>query len=123
MIRYINEHIRKSEEKRLKGLSQLSERISPSDYSSFEAHSLRSFVQWYIQRSLNSQWRYGEEFVRNDLREIDRKSGSISMDAAKSWETSLEGWHSQAKDTADDECKTEKAPVRSARYQSDFGGM
>ena len=131
-VRYSNRFIRESETKRLQGLEKLRGQISEAEFQEFDELSLRKFIGWYIQRSINSQVRYGEEFVRKTLREHDEKSGVLSLEPAQDSEASPmtelaypseEVSQSQRRELADGRRKAAKALVRSSRYQSQFGGM
>lgn len=127
MIRYINEQIKESEQKRLAGLERAKEDLKGVSIDEIDQHSLKAFVRWYIQRSLNAQWDYGVNFTRTKIKEIDEKSGSISMETAKYSEASdieypsFEDVQSQPEENPHDKRKTAKTLVRSSRYQSQFG--
>lgn len=129
-VRYLNRFIKESEEKRLAGVERMKSVLCPEDLEEFEAHSLKNFVRWYIQRSLNSQWRYAEGFVRKSIRESDERSGILSLEPAQETEVDPmpdlsypipEASQRGRKETLDGHRKAAKTLVRSSRYQSQFG--
>lgn len=122
-VLYLNDQIKASELKRLEGLKRHREGVTDEAYEQFEQFTLKKFIGWYIQRSLNAQWKMGFNWVREEMRHRDEKSGTISMEAAQLTEAhDLEDPLYQEEEVHD-QFKAAQALIRGSGYKSQFAEL